>query len=64
MNSNVQYITITVPIMVSGCENSFLTLRQEHRMRIFGNRVLRRILGPKTEKVTGGSRKLHNEERI
>jgi hypothetical protein len=38
------------------------TLRQEHRLRVFGKRVLRRIYGPKGDEVTGGSRKLHNEE--
>jgi hypothetical protein len=39
-----------------------LTLREEHRLRVFENRVLRRIFGPKMDEVTGGWRKLHNEE--
>jgi hypothetical protein len=39
-----------------------LTLREEHRQRVFGNRVLRRIFGPKRNEVTGEWRKLHNEE--
>jgi hypothetical protein len=39
-----------------------VTLREEHRLRVFENRVLRRIFGPKREEVTGGWRKLHNEE--
>jgi hypothetical protein len=39
-----------------------LTLREEHRLRVFENRVLRRIFGPKRDEVTGGRRKLHNEE--
>jgi hypothetical protein len=39
-----------------------LTLREEHRLRVFENRVLRRISGPKRDEVTGGWRKLHNEE--
>jgi hypothetical protein len=39
-----------------------LTLREEHRLRVFENRVLRRIFEPKTDEVTGGWRKLHNEE--
>jgi hypothetical protein len=39
-----------------------LTLREEHRLRVFENRVLRRIFGPKGEDVTGEWRKLHNEE--
>jgi hypothetical protein len=37
-------------------------LREDHRLRVFENRVLRRIFGPKTDEVTGGWRKLHNEE--
>jgi hypothetical protein len=45
-----------------GCETWSLTLREEHRLRVFENRVLRRIFGPKTDKVTGEWRKLHNEE--
>jgi hypothetical protein len=39
-----------------------LTLREEHRLRVFENRVLRRILGPKRDEVTGEWRKLRNEE--
>jgi hypothetical protein len=39
-----------------------LTLREEHRLRVFKNRVLRRIFGPKRDEVTGGWRGLHNEE--
>jgi hypothetical protein len=39
-----------------------LTLREEHRLRVFENRVLRRIFGPTRDEVTGGWRKLHNEE--
>jgi hypothetical protein len=39
-----------------------LTLREEHRLRVFENRVLRRIFGPKRDEVTGQWRKLHNEE--
>jgi hypothetical protein len=39
-----------------------LTLREEHRLRVFENRVLRRIFGPNRDEVTGGWRKLHSEE--
>jgi hypothetical protein len=39
-----------------------LTSREEHRLRVFENRSLRRIVGPKRDEVTGGWRKLHNEE--
>jgi hypothetical protein len=44
------------------CETWSLTLRGEHRLRVFENRVLRRIFGPKGDEVTGGWRKLRNEE--
>jgi hypothetical protein len=37
-------------------------LREEHRLKVFGNRVLRRMFGPKKDEVTGGWRKLRNEE--
>jgi len=45
-----------------GCETWSLTLREERRLRVFENRVLRRIFGPKREEATGEWRKLHNEE--
>jgi hypothetical protein len=54
--------TIILPVVLYGCETWFLTLREEHRLRVFENRVLRRIFGPKRNEVTGGWRKLHNEE--
>jgi hypothetical protein len=38
-----------------------LTLREEHRLRVFENRLLRKIFGPKREEVAGGWRRLHNE---
>ena len=45
-----------------GCETWSLTLREEHRLRVFGNRVLRRIFGPRKDEVTGEWRKLHYED--
>jgi hypothetical protein len=54
--------TIIVPVVLYRCETWSLTLREEHRLRVFENRVLRRIFGPKRDEVTEGSRKLHNEE--
>ena len=45
-----------------GCETWSLTLRKERRLRVFENRVLRRVFGPKRDEVTGEWRKLHNEE--
>jgi len=47
-----------------GCETWSLTLREERRLRVFGNSVLRRVFGPKWDEVTGEWRKLHNEELI
>jgi hypothetical protein len=41
---------------------AYLTLREEHRLRVFENRVLRRIFGPERDEVTGDWRKLHNED--
>ena len=45
-----------------GCETWSLTLREERRLRVFENKVLRRIFGPVREEVTGEWRRLHNEE--
>jgi hypothetical protein len=45
-----------------GCETWSLTLREKRRLRVFENRVLRRVFGPKRDEVTGEWRKLHNEE--
>jgi hypothetical protein len=56
------YRTIILPIVLYGCETWSLTLREECRLRIFENRVLGRIVGPKRDEVTGEWRKLHNEE--
>jgi hypothetical protein len=49
-------------VAVYGYGTWSLTLREEHRLRVFENRVLRRIFGPKMVEVTGEWRKLHNEE--
>jgi hypothetical protein len=49
-------------VVLYKCETSSLTLREEHILRVFENRVLRRILGPKRDEVTGGWKKLQNEE--
>jgi hypothetical protein len=56
------YKTIILPVVVYRCEIWSLTLREEHRLRVFENRVLRWIFGPKRDDVRGGWRKLHNEE--
>jgi hypothetical protein len=56
------YKTIILPVVLYGCETWCPTLREEHRLRVFENRVLRRIFGLKRDEVTGEWRKLHNEE--
>ena len=54
--------TIILPVVLYGCENWSLTLREECRLRVFKNRVLRRIFGPKKDDITGEWRRLHYEE--
>jgi hypothetical protein len=56
------YRIIILPVVLCGCETWSVTLREEHRLRVFENRVLRRIFGPKRDEVTGEWRRLHNEE--
>jgi hypothetical protein len=56
------YRTIILPVVLYGCETWFLTLREEHRLRVFENRLLRTIFGPERDEVMGGWRKQHNEE--
>jgi hypothetical protein len=60
--STINCKTVISPVVLYGCETWSLTLREEHRLRVFDNRVLRRIFGPKRGEVTGGWRQLHNEE--
>jgi hypothetical protein len=55
---------IILPVVLYGCEIWSLTLREERRLRVFENRVLRRIFGPRRNEVTGEWRRLHNEELI
>jgi hypothetical protein len=62
-NLNVKtYRTIILPVVLYGHETRSLTLREERRLRMSENRVLRGIFGPKRDEVTGVWRKLHNEE--
>jgi hypothetical protein len=55
-------MSVILPVVLYRCETWSLILRDEHRLRVFENRVLRRIFGPKRDEVTGEWRKLHNEE--
>ncbi|KAJ4426748.1 hypothetical protein ANN_26547 [Periplaneta americana] len=54
------YKTVILPVVLYGCETWTLTLREEHRLRVFENKVLRKIFGAKRDEVTGEWRKLHN----
>ena len=56
------YRTIILPVVLYGCETWSLTLREERKLRVFENKVLRRIFGPRSDEVTGEWRRLHNEE--
>jgi len=55
------YRIIILSVVLYGCETRSLTLREERRLRVFENRLLRRIFGPKRDEVAGEWRKLHNE---
>jgi hypothetical protein len=62
-NTNIKiYRTIILPVVLYGCETWSLTLREKHRLRVFENRVLRRIFGPNRDEVPGEWRRLHKEE--
>jgi len=56
------YRTVILSVVLYGCETWSHTLKEEHRLMVFENRVLRRIFGPKRDEVTVEWRKLHNEE--
>ena len=56
------YRTIILPVVLYGCETWSLTLREERKLSVFENKVLRRIFGPSRDEVTEDWRRLHNEE--
>jgi hypothetical protein len=65
LSKNMQnkiYRSVNFPVVLSGCETWSLTLREERGLRVFENRGLRRIFGPRRKEVTGEWRKLHNKE--
>jgi hypothetical protein len=59
---NKIYKTITLPVVLYGCETWSVILREEHRLRVFENSVLRRIFGPRRDEVKGQRRKFHSGE--
>jgi len=56
------YKTIILPVVLYGCETWLLSLREERKLRVIENMVLRRIFGPRRDEVTGEWRRLHKEE--
>ena len=56
------YRTIILSVVLYGCETWSLTMREERKLKVFENMVLRRIFGPRRDEVTGECRRLHNEE--
>ena len=60
-SNNTVYRTVILSVVLYGCETWLLMLREERRLWVFQNRVLRRIFQPKRDKVTGEWRELHNE---
>jgi len=56
------YSTIILPVVLYGCETWSMTLREERKLRVFENMVLRKIFEPRRDEVTGEWRRLHNEE--
>jgi hypothetical protein len=56
------YKNIILPVVLYGCETWSLIVREEYKLKVFENRALRIIFGTKRDGVTGGWRKLHNEE--
>jgi len=56
------YKTVILHVVLYGCETWSLTLREERKLRVFENMVLRRIFGPRRDDVTGEWRRLYNEE--
>jgi hypothetical protein len=62
MEFSLVLVFINVPVDLYGCETLSLTLKEEHRLRVLENRVLRRTLAPKRDEMTGEWRKLHNKE--
>jgi hypothetical protein len=64
LSTNVKiriYKTMILPVVLYGCKTWCLTLREERSLRVFENRVLREIPGPKRDEIIRGRRKLHNE---
>jgi hypothetical protein len=56
------YSTVILPAVFYGCGTWSLALREERRLSVFENRLLRRVFGPKRDAITGEKRKLHNDE--
>ena len=62
LNNLLVHLTMILPVVLYVCETWSLTLREERRLRVFENRVVRRVFGPKRNEVTGEWRKIHIEK--
>jgi hypothetical protein len=62
LSKNVKIRIKILPVVLYGCETWYLTIREEHRLRVFENRALGGIFGQKRDEVIGGWRKLYNED--
>ena len=62
LSKKLKVKTIILPVVIYGCETWSLALREEHRLRVCENKVLRKIFGAKKDEITGEWRKLHNAE--
>ena len=60
-STKTKHRTVILPVVVYGCETWSLTLREEGRLKVFEDRMMRRVFWPKRDEVTGVWRKLHNE---
>jgi hypothetical protein len=59
---NFKIRTVILPVVLCGCATWSITVREEHGLKIFEDRMFMRLFGPKREDITGGLRKLHNDE--
>jgi hypothetical protein len=59
---SIKFQAIILPVVLYGCETWSVTLREERRLRVYENRVLRKIFEPKRDEITGECRRLHKED--
>ena len=62
LSKNLKIKIYILPVVLYGCKTWLLTLREESKLRVFENKVLRRIFGPRRDEVAGDWRRMHSEE--